>query len=229
MKSSKNLILIFAFLLPIIINAQSKKEVKKNEIGTDITALIEQILNFSQSDFYSPYSATYQITYKRHFKKFSTRIGIGGTTYSEDVDNDISEEVFKRTNQRINYRIGIEKPIELSKRWNFYYGIDFRHSISNDKNDFNFQNGGWRHGSDRKNSVIGFSPLFGVEFNISERIALQTEANFIAYFLNSTNQPIITQVSDNPSFEMPSTDFEENKSRGTAFSVPNFLVLTIKL
>ena len=228
MKLSKYL-LIFSLVLPTMTMAQTKKETKKNEIGTDITALIEQILNFNQSEFYTPYSATYQITYKRHFKGFSTRTGIGGGTYSEDVDNNFSEEVFKRTSKKIDYRIGIEKPVELSKRWNFYYGLDFRHSISNARNDFNYQNGGWRYGSERKGSVIGFSPLFGLEFRISERIALQTEANFIAYFSKNTNQPIITKISDNPSFEMPSTDLEEDKSRGTAFNVPNFLVLSIKL
>lgn len=229
MKFINYFILLFSCLLPVMLNAQSSEEVKRNEIGTDITSLLERILNFNQSEFFSPYSATYQITYKRHFNKVSLRTGIGGNTSSEDVDNNFSEEVIKRTSQRINYRIGIEKAIELDGRWGFYYGIDFRHSISNSRNDFWFSNGGWRHGYDRKGSVIGFSPLFGLEFKISDRIALQTEANFIAYFSRIESQPIITQIAENPSFEMPSSDLEIDKSRGTAFNVPNFLVLTIRL
>lgn len=229
MKSINYFILLFSCILPVMMNAQSSEEVKKNEIGTDITSLIERILSFNQSEFFTPYSATYQVTYKRHFNKISLRAGLGGNTSSEDVDNNFSEEVIKRTSQRIDYRIGIEKAIELNKRWGFYYGIDFRHSISNSRNDFWFSNGGWRHGYDRKGSVLGFSPLFGLNFKINERIALQTETNFIAYFSRTESQPIITQISENPSFERPSSDLEIDKRSGSTFNVPNFLVLTIRL
>lgn len=220
---------ILALVLPLVTTAQTEKGTKKNEIGTDITALIEQVLNFNKTEFTSPYSATYQITYKRHFKGFSARIGVGGRTASQDVDDDFSDEVFKKIDRRINYRIGVEKPVELSKRWNFYYGLDFRHSITQARNDFHYQNGGWRYGSDTKGSTISISPLFGLEFRITDKIALQTEANFLAYFYKSSKQPIITQITENPSDEMPSTDLEETKIRGTAFNVPDFLVLTIKL
>lgn len=229
MKSINYFILLFSYIFPVMINAQSGGEIKKNEIGTDITSLIERILSFNQSEFSTPYSATYQVTYKRHFNKMSLRTGIGGNTSSADVDNNFSEEVIKRTSQKIDYRIGIEKGIELNRRWGFYYGVDFRHSISNTRNDSWFSNGGWRHGYDRKGSVLGFSPLFGLEFKIGDRIALQTEANFIAYFSRIESQPIITQISENPSFERPSSDLEIAKSSGTTFNVPNFLVLTVKL
>lgn len=229
MKFLKLPLVVLICILPMLVSAQTVHETNKNEIGTDITALLERILNFNRSEFFSPYNATYQITYKRHFDRFSLRAGIGGSTNSEDADDSFSNDVLKRNSQRINYRIGIEKGIKLSNRWGFYYGIDFRHSISNMRNDFWYQNGGWRYGFDRKGSVLGVSPLFGLDFRISDRIALQTEANFIAYFSKTENQPIITQIAENPSFDRPSSDLQIDESQGTGFNVPNFLVLTIRL
>jgi len=208
MKSFKNTLLILALILPIVIQAQSEKETKKNEIGTDLTSLIEQILNFNQSEFFTPYSATYQLTYKRHFKKFSVRMGIGGNSFSRERDSQVSDEKVKSSSQRFNYRIGIEKQMNLGKRWRFFYGLDFRQFISNSSNDFNYQNAGWRHGNDRKRNTIGFSPFFGIDFKISKQISIQTETNFIAYSLKSSNQPKITQISDNPLTPMPSTEKE---------------------
>jgi hypothetical protein len=71
--------------------------------------------------------------------------------------------------------------------------------------------------------------LFGIEFRITDRVALQTEANFMVYHLKVTNQPLITQISDNPSFPMPSTDLETIIGNGIQFNMPNFLVLTVKI
>jgi len=205
----------------MMLNAQSEKKKLNNEIGTDITSLIEQVLNFNQNEFYYPYSATYHITYKRLLNKFNLRFGIGGISSSDSDGEDSS--------LRINYRFGVEKAIDLGKRWNFYYGVDFIHNLTNNRNEVHFQNGGWQQGSERKNSVMGFSPLFGIEFKLSNRVALQTEANFVAYFSKVSNQPIITQISNNPSIGMPSTELETNKSHGTGFNVPNFLVLRIRI
>jgi len=152
---------------------------------------------------------------------FNLRFGIGGRNSSDSEGENYS--------QKINYRFGIEKPIDLGKRWSFYYGLDFIHNLTSDKNKVHFQNGGWQHGSKRKNSVMGFSPLFGIEFKLSNRVALQTEANFVAYFSKSSNQPLITPLSDNPPTVMPSTELETNKNWGTGFNVPNFLVLRIRI
>jgi hypothetical protein len=232
MNSIKTTITILLLALPVFLHGQASEHqapAPKHEIGTDITALIQRLFNFNRSDIDPFFSAAYQITYKRHFGNFSFRTGIGGSTFSSDIENNFSEETLKRTGQSIDYRLGIEKGMEIGTRWNFYYGLDFVHSISNSRNDSNFQSGGWRHGSVRKGSTLGVSPLLGLEFKISERIALQTEANFIAFFRKITNQPKITQITDAPSQPMPSTDLETTKYSGTSFSVPNFLVLTVRL
>ncbi|MCI5058399.1 MAG: hypothetical protein MRY83_19970 [Flavobacteriales bacterium] len=229
MKTSNLFTLLLALALPLVTKAQSDENLMKNEIGTDITVLIDQILSFDDDPFVAPYLSTYQLTYKRHFNRFSARFAIGGNTSSDDAIDDTSGEVYQRTRQDINYRIGVEKHLELSKKWNFYYGLDFRHSINNANNPFHFQNGGWRRGYDRKSYTVGIAPIIGIDFRISDRVALQTEANFVAYLTKLTEQPIIMQISEDPSQDMPSTDLIEDRSSGTNFNAPNFLVLTIRL
>jgi hypothetical protein len=229
MKSLKNNLFILMLIVPATLAAQSETTTFKNEFGTDIIGLVQEILDFNNPQFNVPYAPIYQITYKRHFEKMSLRVGVGGNISADEVANNAINEIIKNSRSLLNYRIGVEKPINLSKRWNFYYGIDFKQGISNDRADFNYQNGGWRIGSDSKSSTFGVSPLFGIEFRITDRIALQTEANFMAYYLKTTNQPLITQISDTPSFPKPSTDLETTKGNGMEFNVPNFLVLTIKI
>ena len=228
MKSLKKTLLILALISPIILQAQSEKEINKNEIGTDITSLIEQILNFNQDQFSTSFSPIYQLIYKRHFNKFSLRMAIGGNSFSRERDSQVTDEKVNNSAQSFNYRIGLEKQMNIGKHWRFSYGLDFNQVISNSSNDFIFQNGGWRHGSERKRNTIGFSPFFGIDFKINERISLQTETNFIVYSFKSSTQPIITQILDNPVSPMPSTEKEIENQKGTEFNVPNFLNLTIR-
>ena len=229
MAFSKNVLLILIFLIPIISTAQSEKEIPKNEFGTDIIYLVQQVFNFNQGEFYRPYSPAYSVTYKRHFKKITTRIAIGGSSSSTEIDNDLNADELRNVSQQLNYRVGVEKSMAIHKKWNFYYGIDFKHSTSKNRNDGNYSNGDFRYGYERTSSSLGLSPFFGIEFKINDKMSLQTEANFIAYLSNSTNNQLITPVVQNPSTPTPLPRLEDNSGFGTAFNVPNFLVFAIKL
>jgi len=229
MKSLKTITLLFILSMPFATSAQTEAAPKKNEVGTDITALINQVFNFNSSNNFDPYSSVYQLTYKRHFKKFSARVGVGGSTAFQEDYNSNYNEVYTRSFNNMSYRLGIEKPIELSTRWNFYYGVDFKHSISNSSSEFNYQNGGWIVGSNRENTILGISPLFGIEFRLNERISLQTEANFFAYYSLFNTTPIITQVAVTPTTDRPIIQAQESTGIETTFGVPSFLVLSIRL
>lgn len=229
MKFLKNNLFILMLIVPAMLTAQSETTTFKNEFGTDVIGLVQEILNFNNTQFGAPYAPIYHLTYKRHFEKMSLRVGVGGNISADEVTDNAINEIIKNSRSLFNYRIGVEKSMNLSKRWNFYYGVDFKHLIDNGRTDYSAQNGGWRIGSDRKSSRLGLSPLFGIEFRITDRVALQTEANFMAYHLKVTNQPLITQISDNPSFPMPSTDLETIIGNGIEFNIPNFLVLTVKI
>ena len=188
-------------------------------------------MNFNPSEFYSPYNATYQLTYKRHFEKISLRAGIGVRSSSSERDPTVSwdDGKIKTESRDIDYRLGIEWNSLIGKKWNFYYGIDFRHFDEYRYNDSNHYNAGYRHGSKRKEQTFGLAPLMGIEFKINDRISLQTEASFIGYRLKTSYQPIIKQVSDNPSQPFPSTEVEKSSGSGTGFSIPHFILIAIRI
>lgn len=221
MKSVKLLFLSLIICLPVLISAQIDDSAPKNEFGTDITLLIEQIFNFNEAPYYSNYFPLYHFTFKRYFNQFSIRAGIGGRTWDERDENNYS--------RMINYRLGVERSIDFNKRWSSYFGVDFIHQLNNSRTENHYINGGWQHGQENQNSKIGVSPIIGIEFKINSRISLQTETKFYAYFVNQSQKPIITQIDENPILDKPSTEIIEHKSWMMEFFVPNFLVLAIKI
>jgi hypothetical protein len=112
--------------VPAMLTAQSETTTFKNEFGTDVIGLVQQILNLNQGQFNPPYAPIYHLTYKRHFDKFSARVGIGGNISADNVDNNAINETIKNSRVLLNYRIGVEKSINLSKRWNFGFPSNVR-------------------------------------------------------------------------------------------------------
>lgn len=224
----RKLSVIFVVILPLISFGQNNPPFK-NEIGVDITALIEQVLNFNPPEFFTPYSATYQGTYKRHLDDFSVRVGIGIRGNNENLNINSVEDERIRNRFQLDYRIGIERQIVLSNRWNFFFGLDYRSSRLTSMNNFGFQNGGWRVGSEFRSISNGLAPLIGIDFRINERIMLQTEASLYGFISNETETPIVTPINNNPGPNMPSTEVISSKRSGIRFIVPNFLVLSIRL
>ena len=126
----KNIILFIALILPGLGWSQASDTTKfKHELGVDVTSFFEKFFNFTQelNDLAPP---TYQATYKRHFKNFSIRAGLGGDTEGRRHESglkDIDDDILKSGTTTINSRLGVEKNIELGSRWKMYYGLDLRH------------------------------------------------------------------------------------------------------
>lgn len=222
-------LLFCAVLLQSALFAQTEKIFYKNEIGTDITVLIEQLVKFNQSEFSIPYSSTYYVTYKRHLPNYSLRFGIGANASNRDDQDRSSPQRIIRNSTLINYRFGMEKQVEIGKNWRCYYGIDFRHSIFQERNDLWYDNGGWRRGFKQNSFTIGLAPVFGFECKLSKKVALQTETSCLAYISREIYQPFITQSAPAPTAPMPSDERRRNVSRGLLFRIPNFLTLSFRL
>jgi hypothetical protein len=228
--------LAIALLLSIATLSAQENEAATSydtEFGTDIITLVNQVLNFGGDPFARIYDPVYQVTFKQRIgERVKLRAAVGG--YMDNTEREIfpeeePSEVRTRDQSLFNYRLGVEWDKPLSNRWSFYYGLDFRHRISTRFNESQYQNGGYRVGVKSEYHRLGVAPLMGIEFNISDRVTLQTEASWLLYLERGESKPIITQIVEEPSHDPPSASREENRGNGSFFSVPNFLVLTVKI
>src|SRR5688572_21238722 len=165
----------------IISDTTKTGKVRRHELGLDITGFLKQFLNFNFDPFYSStYYPTYYLTYRLHFEKMNLRMAIGGDGEYNDFVSPYptdSNYRYERKTFSIDYRIGIEGFSNIGKRWQIYYGADFRPSFTYTKNDAPYWNGGYANGSESFTQVYGLSPLIGFRFRINSRLSFTTEAS----------------------------------------------------
>lgn len=158
----------------------STSKVYHNEFGIDATGFIKQFLNFNTGQFNIVYTPTYFITYRRHLNCGNIRFGVGGSFASQDIPVALPEDSNKYHSNAytLDTRIGWEFTNELSKRWQVFYGLDFRPSYVYSKNDARFWSGGYANGTETKSQVMGIAPLIGFRFKLTSRLSLSTESSF---------------------------------------------------
>lgn len=160
----------------------------KNEIGLDATGFIKRFLSFGNSyydygygyGYGEIYNPTYQVTYRRLFNAGNIRFGVGGSYNSEDFQKfySVDSTIRTRMNNSFDARLGWEFKTELSKRWQVYYGVDFRTSYTYFKDDDIDFNASYASGVETNTQVFGLAPLLGFRFKITPRLSLTTEASF---------------------------------------------------
>lgn len=229
----KTLILIL-ILLTISIKAQSDSVYKKHrhELGADITGLLSQFFNFSNSNNYYFPTPTYLVTYRLYVKKSNIRFGIGGYYSKTSVPGytiNGQEKTFYNTNTQFSLRLGYEFVSELSKRWQAFYGLDFRPSINNGKSEASFSNGGYLNGNIDKTTVYGIAPLFGFRFRLTDRVSITTETSFSYYIQDNSRQTTYIPLDNNLYPAIPNSPIRKIKTVGASFSQPLFLILTMNL
>lgn len=223
--------LIFLFSLFLnIISAQSDSSKKhRHEVGADITGFVKHFLNFSENSYYAP---TYYISYRYHFKKSNIRFGIGGMytqnfSYPYIINNE--EKVFENTSSDFSFRVGYERAVTLSPRWQTFYGIDLRPSFVETKNEIDYQNGGYINGSVSTSQVYGIAPLLGFRYKISNRVSILTEMSFNYNLQKLNNQKTFLSLDNNLYPSIPNGKKVSTKSLSASFSQPIFLVLAVDL
>lgn len=215
--------------------SDSLKRTYRHELGADITGLLNQFLNFgsanTNTNYYTPLP-TYYLTYRYLLEKTSVRFGVGGN-YSKnsisDYQIDGKDKVFYNTYTNVSVRIGYEFVSELSKRWQAFYGLDFRPSIFSQDNPASYSNGGYINGFKNASTTLGFAPLLGFRLRLNNRVSITTEASFsynIQYY--SKQRLFLSQnTSLNPYLENEKVIKTTNIS--ASFSQPLFLILTVKI
>jgi hypothetical protein len=145
MKTIKTLIICLATISTL--SAQDSLAIKqrRHEIGIDFTYFIKNYLNFGE--YYNPdvLSTPFYLQYRFHFKSNNNiRAAIGGGFYETIVPSpyDTDHNVYKTKHQSLNFRIGFEHFVNLSRKFQMFYGLDLISTNSYQRNDAPYFNGG---------------------------------------------------------------------------------------
>ncbi len=151
-------IVIFLFAT-ITINAQedslSLDEVKHKEIGLNFTQFVSQFIPFNVNKVKAG-SIGYSYKYYNG-RNFALRFGFGANI---DIQSNFE-------NSFISIRLGYEKRKQLTKRFFVTKGWD----VLGVAGSFNLPTKG-----DTQDGSIGFGPVIGVEYHITDNIVFSTES-----------------------------------------------------
>lgn len=192
-------------------------KILRHYIGVQANQLLRQLLNFGGTATVAgnPYLMTYAFN--------STKTGVGlnfglGYSYSSSSNGDpITPRT--TTDNSLSLRLGIEKKFTIGKRWFSSYGLDFLLDESQNKTETTFNQGngfpGNKTTTEFTNNGTGLGPRFTLNFLISDKIILGTEASY--YYRSFTSSQKVTNQPD-----------QTNKPKSFTFAVPAVLYVILK-
>jgi hypothetical protein len=179
----------------------TKKEYK-NVVAIDATGFARQFFN-PNSNFAVPYL----VSYKRLFRQNALRLGISALINSQDRSTNDSVSNNNSMN-RFQIGIGIEHYSYISKRWNWFYGVDGIVKYVYAENEGSIGSGSSTYKNTSLDMGYGISPLLGVQFKISERLSLSTETAFNILFTTHSSTYTSTGPGVNLSQKRSGTGIE---------------------
>lgn len=209
-------------------------------LGVQANQLIRQLLNFSGANAVidNPYLIAYSVNSKKTGLGFSSGLGF---SINEISDGDQTNRRTTKINN-VSLRLGFEKKSNLGKKWYVSWGFDithddFKNETSNTQSP-DLSNPAVKFVSNTTNqtSSWGVGPRFTLNFRVTDRIILGTEANY--YYKsgsNSTkastsntffefdqfgNKSLVTRTTDSPESSSDFTKFQ--------FAIPAVLYLIVK-
>lgn len=201
----------------------------KNEFGLDVTGFLQQFLYMNGSQFPNYYTPVYYLTYRRHIGKCNLRAAIGGLYYHQPFEspfiNDQNE--YERNTQQFDLRVGWEWTSEISRRWQAFYGLDYRQGFMHDYNDAPYWNAGYANGRESTTISYGIAPVLGIRFRLNERISLSTEASLNCRFETYENRRFFLSTDPNSYPPLPDVVDPKVTSFQTSFAQPLSVFLTI--
>jgi hypothetical protein len=225
----KLLILLSGFMLVTqsVLSQNDTVPIHKNEFGIDVTGTIRFFTKFQNSSDFN-YIPTYYLTYRRFYTRGNIRFGIGGDVSDLEITGMVGDSnIYHRVSNGIDTRLGWEFKSDLSKRWQVFYGLDFRFSMGKQRNEAAFFNGGYAVGFENHSTTYGVAPVLGFRFKINNRVSLLTEANFSFNITKYRTRNIYTPLSGYP--DLPDEVAPNTKNIYTSFAQPIsvFLVFNI--
>lgn len=177
---------VFAFIFSTFIgifaaNAQEATlvEGKRNEhqIGLNATQFFKQFINFGGNANIpiSPYLFSYKILNRKNLLAFRSGLGLAIAQNKQNTD----QSTFTGNSIALDGRLGFEKQFNLHKRWDVWAGFDVPFNLLNEKSSTNNPNFDRVTLTNRFN--YGYGPVFGIQWNITNRISLFTEASLYVF------------------------------------------------
>ncbi len=226
-------------LSPAKINSDGSRKAS-HYLGVQANLLVRQLLNFSNTSttIDNPYLISYAVNSKSTGVGFTSGIGF---TINEFSDGDQTSKRNTKINN-LSFRVGFEKKSMIGKKWMVSWGFDvirddFKNETSNTQS-FDLQNPSVKSVSTSTNSTSswGFGPRFALNFQITDRILLGTEANY--YYKSGSNSTKAATSSTffdfdqfgNKTLVTRSTDTPESSTDFTKFQfvLPTVLYLIVK-
>lgn len=190
------------------------------------TRFVKTFLNFNDTGIEDQ---GLQVGYKRYKGDKAFRVFLGGAfdiSTQKDEPSSPFEPSTENTNQlgMVDFRVGLEKKIDLTPKWNFYFGVDAVASqeFTKVKTEFNFEGNVNTVKTENETLSFGAAPLVGIQFNLNDRLSLMTEANFPLLFG-------VTNTKREDSNFPQSNDEDKTQTFSTNIQVPGSVYLVIKL
>ena len=164
-------------------------------LGIQANQLLNQLFNFGNNApvVNNPYLIIYSVN--------SVRTGVGlntGMGYRVHSTDDKSDPTTSRstTISSFSTRLGIEKKSAFSKKWQASYGFDILYNNEDDKtttaSKFQFNN--FSSDTNSNTSYFGFGPRVALNFFITEKILLGTEATYYFKSIKISQKVTTTQT-----------------------------------
>jgi hypothetical protein len=215
------------FIIPVFIFIHFHAKADSTNVAT---SRVEFLMNISntlsrftgngsvRTVFEEPFLMGLKITNKS--KKMALRIGIN--FYASTIEEENTGVQRISTINSWAPLIGVEWRRHLSKRFEFYGGIDGRFYNDVNKTESHSVAGGTSFSTAFRNIQRGWGagPFCGFVFNITPRVSLLTEANIYINYLRTTRE----FASDGTNFEY----FEDKYSTTVSPNAPSSLFLLVR-
>ena len=212
------LFLLISFLLAAQDEEPTQDEIAaprraNHYLGVQANQLLRQIFNFGGST--SPVNNPYLLTYAVNSVNTGWGFNAGFGYTHQEVRNEDPFNPVQTTIDDFFIRLGVERKVMIGEKWMTSYGLDIlRESEKNITEMGDFQPG--RFETQTRNRGMGVGLRFTLNYHISEKVLLGTEATYYYKGIKETRSG--TNMSENT-----------EKSKDFTFRVPVALFLMLKL
>lgn len=204
----------------------------RHEVGMDATAFLRQFLSQSVSGQPpSTYLSPYFFTYRYKMSWGNLRAGVGAAYANQERDanwyGSLPGETYNNSAWQYDLRLGVEWERSVGKRWQVYYGGDFRPSTFGWDDEWTYSNAGYRNASKTTTTTMAVAGLLGVRFRVTPRLSLMTEGSF-SWGVSNT-EVIRSSTPQAPEYPVLDNEVSHTTSTSTGYQYPLMVVVAFDL
>ena len=190
------------------------------EVGINVSEFVKTFIVPANNTALGANANTYLLSFKTLFKSGATlRFGTGFRYSNKQVDDDDFGGIQTQINNQFNTRLGFEWQFNLSRRWNAFAGVDGVYSTGRQRTETpSFPPD--KFITQTSINAYGGGPVVGIQFRLTRRISLLTEAALYAQSITTTDTQVDTSFPANNSKTV-------TKENNISFIVPQSLFLII--